>query len=186
MDVSFRAAAGLIVAASCLLPCFSKPDADPCSDFLSALSGWAPHRLSAHACAFVPINTHSLANRESRMPTPLQSVQLPLVLSAPLTPSYLSPAKTCAEMPNQAIGAFPGVVSRTQRQREAPGGRPLAAHPYVPTTELFSQSLASTGRWARASGGIVTWRGGSQSGPDDALLPTLPPGFYFCFSFSYF
>lgn len=89
-------------------------------------------------------------------------------------------------MPSQATRAFPGDVSRTHRQREAPGGRSPAAGPYVPTTELFSQSLASTGRSARASGGIVTWRGGSQAGPDDALLPTLPPGFYSWVCFFYF
>lgn len=73
------------------------------------------------------------------------------LLSAP-PPALFSPADASAEMPNQAIRAFPGGdVSRTQRQREAPGGRPQVAPPYAPAIMLFSQSLASTGRSARAS-----------------------------------
>lgn len=117
---------------------------------------------------------------------PLSSCQ-PSCPSSSLLPSllpYLSPADAPAEMPDQAIRAFPGDVSRTQRQPRAPKGRSQEAPPYVPATCSSPRASPAPGALPGLAGGIVTWTGGSQAGPDDALLPTLSLGFYFCFYFS--
>lgn len=58
--------------------------------------------------------------------------------------------------------------------------------PYAPARVFFPQSLASSGRWARASMWHRDLERRVSAGPDDALLPTLSLGSYFCSYSSYF
>lgn len=123
------------MVAPCLLPYF------PSMVQIQAVTA-SPHSAAGSPTGSVPTHVYvSSFEHTAWLPgthTRLLSSSRPSCPSSSLLPSllpYLSPADAPAEMPNQATGAFPRDVSRTQRQLRAPKGRA----PYVPAESLLPE-----------------------------------------------
>lgn len=121
---------------------------------------------SSPLCPAAPRLGHIVLSPRCPPPHPPSSPQLMLLQKRPIRPS----------------GHSLGAASETRSPRLVSGGSALCAHHHgAPRPPRASPA---PGTPPGLPGGIVTWRGGSQAVPDDALLPTLSLGAYFCFYFS--